>query len=89
MSDVNDEIHRKLEELLDIASPEEIIKLVNADATPPPKRGVKGTKGRPPLNQPAREQIACRCVALDAWATHLQAILADNVVSLESAKKKA
>ena len=27
--------------------------------------------------------------ALDAWAIRLQAILAENVVSLESAKKKA
>ena len=42
MIDVNNDFHRKLEELFDIATPEQSNKLkhVFGDATPPPKRGV-------------------------------------------------
>jgi hypothetical protein len=57
MIDMNNDLQRKLEELLDIASPEEIIKRISGDAVPTPKRGVKGSRGRPRINRNAHQQV--------------------------------
>ena len=103
MIDLNDDRHRKiLEELFDIATPEQSNKLkhVFGDATPPPKRGVKGTRGRPNIDNRGRGQLVSILVQVflcsrwpnDAsstnWAIHQVALLGIGYRITEGANSK-